>query len=71
MLGKWGTESITDGLYKGEGINPEKFSHLLEEYYQLRGWDSDGIPTKATLKALALNDIARDIARIKPGAKTR
>jgi aldehyde:ferredoxin oxidoreductase len=30
---------------------------MLEEYYQLRGWSEDGIPTKDTLKKLGLLDL--------------
>ena len=45
------TEPITTGASKGE------VSHLgdmLPEYYGLRGWDENGVPTKAKLKELAL-----------------
>jgi len=59
--GKWGNEPIPDGPYKGERIDPEKFDKLLDEYYQVRGWDSMGIPTASTLSALGLEDIAEEI----------
>jgi aldehyde:ferredoxin oxidoreductase len=59
--GKWGNEPIPDGPYKDEKIDPEKFDKLLDEYYQVRGWDSMGIPTVATLSALGLEDIAEEI----------
>jgi len=60
--GKWGSgEPIPDGPRKGERIDPEKFDKLLDEYYQLRGWDSMGIPTASTLSALGLEDIAEEI----------
>jgi len=56
--GKWGSEPIADGPAAGERIDPEKFNKLLDEYYQLMGWDSMGIPTDSTLTALGLADIA-------------
>ncbi len=59
--GKFGREPIVGGPSAGERIDPEKFSKLLDEYYELRGWDADGIPTGDTLVALGLTDIARDI----------
>jgi aldehyde:ferredoxin oxidoreductase len=63
IAGRWGTEPIVGGPSEGERIHPEKFEKLLDEYYQLRGWDSMGIPTAATLAALGLKDIAKDIKK--------
>lgn len=57
LAGKWGNEPVPDGPCKGERIDPEKFSKLLDEYYQLRGWDEEGIPTSVTLSALGLENI--------------
>ena len=59
--GKWGNEPTPDGPLKGERLDPEKFDKLLGEYYQLRGWDSMGIPTASTLSALGLEDITEEI----------
>jgi len=59
--GKWGSEPIVGGPSAGERIDPKKFDKLLDEYYQLRGWDSMGIPTASTLSALGLDDIAEEI----------
>ncbi len=61
--GKWGSEPIADGPSAGERIDPDKFNKLLDEYYQLMGWDSMGIPTEATLSALGLADIAEEMRR--------
>ena len=30
----------------GNRITKEELDHMLQEYYQLRGWDEDGIPLK-------------------------
>ena len=31
------------------------FHAALDEYYRLRGWDEDGVPTEATLARLSLD----------------
>ena len=61
LKGKWGSEPIVGGPCDGERIHPDKFSKLLDEYYKLRGWDANGIPTASTLSALGLEDINKDI----------
>lgn len=45
-------EPITNGPSKGW---THKLSDLLPEYYDLRGWDKEGIPTKERLEKLGLN----------------
>ena len=39
---------------------PELEKKLLDTYYQFKGWDSDGIPTKETLQELDLGYVAED-----------
>jgi len=41
-----------DGM--AAGVLPE-LDKMLEEYYRLRGWDENGIPSKEKLKQLNLN----------------
>jgi aldehyde:ferredoxin oxidoreductase len=31
---------------------------MLDEYYELRGWNKDGVPTPEKLIELGLNDVA-------------
>ena len=64
--GRWGSEPIPDGPSKGERIDPEKWDKLLDEYYQVRGWDSMGIPTASTLSVLGLEDIAEEFRKKGP-----
>jgi aldehyde:ferredoxin oxidoreductase len=45
-------EPIPDGPSKGE-VN--ELERMLPEYYQLRGWDAEGRPTKEKLAELDLN----------------
>jgi aldehyde:ferredoxin oxidoreductase len=36
---------------------------MLSEYYELRGWDAEGLQTKQQLVDLDLNDIAEGLAQ--------
>ncbi len=47
-------EPLPDGPGKGQCIGQENLDRMIDEYYDLRGWDSAGIPTPATLKRHAL-----------------
>ena len=47
-------EPIPDGPSKGTFCPPEELDRMLEEYYELRGWTKDGIPTPEKLRALGL-----------------
>lgn len=46
-------EEIPEGPSKG---SVHKLDVLLPEYYSVRGWDSNGIPTEETLKKLGLEE---------------
>ncbi len=42
----------------GNVLDRDKFTGMLKEYYQLRGWDEKtGLPTKETLASLGMGDI--------------
>ena len=47
-------EEIPQGPLKGQRTTPEKLEELLDSYYQLRGWDNNGIPSSKTLERLGL-----------------
>lgn len=40
---------------------PELESQLLDAYYELKGWNKDGIPTKKKLDELGLNYVGKDL----------
>jgi benzoyl-CoA reductase subunit BamB len=42
---------------------PELEKELLDTYYRFKGWDNDGIPTKATLGELDLGYVADDLEK--------
>ena len=48
-------EPIPDGPSKGTFCPPEELDKMLDEYYELRGWSKDGIPTPERLRALGLD----------------
>lgn len=54
-------EPLKVGLSKGELISKEDLDFMLDEYYEARQWDSDGIPTKEKLIALGLEDTVKDL----------
>jgi len=41
-----------EGAAKGQIINKDQFETAKLEYYKLRGWDKQGIPTKEKLNLL-------------------
>ncbi len=45
-----------EGPVKGAVVTQEELDLLLDDYYQARGWNADGIPTKDTLQKLGLQD---------------
>jgi aldehyde:ferredoxin oxidoreductase len=47
-------EPIPDGPSAGMYCPPAELDEMLDEYYRLRGWDADGVPTPARLAALGL-----------------
>jgi aldehyde:ferredoxin oxidoreductase len=48
-------DPFTKGPAKGILIPKEEFQRSVEEYYALRGWDRNGIPTVTKLKELHLS----------------
>jgi len=45
------------------GINEAKFQEMLDEYYEFRGWDKKGIPTKEKLEELGLSDVVEQLRK--------
>jgi aldehyde:ferredoxin oxidoreductase len=44
-----------DGAAAGKAITREAFRDALDEYYRIRGWNEDGVPTEETLVRLSLD----------------
>jgi aldehyde:ferredoxin oxidoreductase len=42
---------------------PELEQELLDTYYEFKGWNDQGIPTRESLRELALDDVGEELAR--------
>ena len=52
-------EPVPDGPCEGAVISRETIDKVLDEYYEVRGWDKNmGVPTREKLSELGLDDIA-------------
>jgi aldehyde:ferredoxin oxidoreductase len=49
-----------DGAAKGAVVTKEELDLMLDDYYQARGWDNQGVPTKAKLAELGLEKYAKE-----------
>jgi aldehyde:ferredoxin oxidoreductase len=59
---RWFKESLTTGPLKGAILDLEKYNKMLDIYYQNRGWNKNGVPTKETLEKLGLADVTSQLA---------
>jgi aldehyde:ferredoxin oxidoreductase len=63
--GRFFNEPLTSGSAKGAVLSKDTISGLLDEYYELRGWNIErGLPGRDKLRALGLEDIAEDLSRL-------
>jgi len=46
---------FADGPSAGKVIGTERFNRVMSEYYALRGWDEDAVPTEAKLAELGVD----------------
>jgi aldehyde:ferredoxin oxidoreductase len=59
------SEPIPSGPLAGWKMDREKFDQMLDEYYDLHGWDrKTSFPTRETLVALGLESVAEDLEKI-------
>ena len=47
--------AVPGGPFKGEKLEREKFDKMLDEYYELSGWDEDGVPKEETFQKYGLS----------------
>ncbi len=47
-------DPISNGVSKGNFVSEEELQHMLDEYYLVRGWSKNGIPTKMQLLRVGL-----------------
>ena len=48
-------EPLPDGPGKGQCVGEGNLNKMLDEFYACQGWDSEGVPTEATLKKYGLS----------------
>lgn len=54
-------EPTMGGPMEGKNIDKDSIEEMLDRYYELRGWNSNGIPTIEKLKELNLYNVAEQI----------
>jgi aldehyde:ferredoxin oxidoreductase len=58
-------EPIPTGNLAGWKIDVARYNKMLDEYYDLHGWDKEtSFPTRKALKVLGLEDVAADLKNI-------
>ena len=50
-----------DGPVKGSVVTQDELDLMLDDYYQARGWTVEGVPPKAKLQDLGLQEFASQI----------
>lgn len=58
-------EPIPDGPHKGSMLDEAKLNRIIQEYYELHGWEKDSsVPTKDKLSELGLHGAAEELERL-------
>lgn len=60
---RWFDEPTTKGPLKGSVLDREKYDALLQMYYDKRGWDKRGVPTRSTMERLGLESEAKELGK--------
>jgi len=58
-------DEVLYGPTEGETLSRREFEEELDRYYDVRGWDEDGVPSKNTLKRLDLPEVAEELGSVK------
>ena len=57
-------EEVKSGPYKGFKIEENKYNEMLDEFYELSGWDKKtGMQTRTGLEKVGLKDIAKKLSK--------
>jgi aldehyde:ferredoxin oxidoreductase len=62
------TDPIKSGIAKGSLVTQDELDLLLDDYYETRGWSSEGIPSDSKLKELGLGEYAKHLKDLKKSA---
>jgi len=59
-------DSVQSGPTKGQRIPLEKLNKMIDEYYELRGWDKkEGIPLPETLKKFRMDEYLDELEKLR------
>jgi aldehyde:ferredoxin oxidoreductase len=58
-------EPLPSGPYKGKALNRERFEEDKKEYYEMVGWDQNGLPKFDILKRLGLQKVEAKLREAK------
>ena len=58
-------EPVPSGPNQGHKLSLKDLEALLDEYYEARSWDENGIPTAQTLRKQGLEDVAQALGKKK------
>ena len=59
------SEPVPTGNLAGWKLDEEKYNRMLDDYYDLHGWDiKTSFPTRKTLMALGIESVADDLEKI-------
>lgn len=50
-------EPVPEGMHQGMHCPPDELNGMLDDYYALRGWTPDGVPTPERLQTLELAEL--------------
>ena len=60
---RWFEEPLTKGPMAGSKLDLDGYDRMLSWYYEIRGWDERGVPTRSTLARLGLDYVARELEK--------
>ena len=64
LVGRFMDEAVQNGIYKGLAFDRREWDKMLDEYYDLVGWNKSGVPTRARLESLGLNEVADELEKL-------
>ncbi|MCX5789294.1 MAG: aldehyde ferredoxin oxidoreductase family protein [Elusimicrobia bacterium] len=53
-----------EGLIAGKHLELDKYNELLDHFYDIRGWDKRGVPTRKTMEDLGLAQEAEQLSKL-------
>jgi len=51
---RWIKDPLATGVSQGKVVPEAEFNQMLDRYYELRGWDEEGVPKPEKLRELGL-----------------